>query len=46
VVNFAGRRKGPYAVTLVAKLSNGETRKVAIVFHTCTVAPKPASGKR
>jgi hypothetical protein len=41
VVSFAGLRKGPYAVTLIATLSNGETRKVTIVFHTC--APEPAS---
>ncbi len=40
VVSFAGRHKGPYQVTLVAKLSNGKTRKVTLVFHTCTVAPK------
>jgi len=42
VVSFAGLRKGPYEVTLVAKLSNGQTRRKTIVFHTCA-APKPKS---
>lgn len=46
VVVFAGAHKGAYRVTLVATLSNGETRKVAMVFHTCAVAPKQGSRKR
>lgn len=38
VVSFAGQRKGPYAVTLVAKLSNGRTLRRLIVFHNCAPA--------
>jgi hypothetical protein len=46
VVNFAGLHKGPYELTLIATLSNGETRKVTLVFHTCAVAAKPVSSRR
>lgn len=41
-VSFAGHR-GPYAVTVVATLSNGKTLRRKIVFHTCSV---PASVSR
>lgn len=43
VVSFAGLRKGPYKVTLVAKLSNAQTRTITIIFHTCAAASKSAS---
>ena len=46
VVSFAGLRKGPYKVTLVAKLSNGETLEHTLVFHTCAAAPKPVARRR
>jgi hypothetical protein len=46
VVSFAGLRKGPYQVTLIATLSNGETLKHTLVFRTCTVAPKSPSTSR
>lgn len=37
-VVFAGAHKGAYKVTLVATLSNGETRTKTLVFHTCVGA--------
>ncbi|MGH2902217.1 MAG: choice-of-anchor U domain-containing protein [Solirubrobacteraceae bacterium] len=46
VVSFAGLHGGPYKVTLVATLSNGKTRKVAIVFRTCVPTPKRAARER
>ena len=41
VVSFAGLHKGPYKITLVATLSNGEKLSHTIVFHTCSAVPKP-----
>lgn len=42
VVSFAGLPKGPYEVTLVARLSNGKTLRKKIVLHTCVpLAPTP-----
>lgn len=46
VLSFAGQHKGPYEVTLVTKLSNGETRRSAVVFHSCVGVPKPVARKR
>lgn len=34
-VVFAGAPRGTYQVMLVAKLSNGQTRRKTLVFHTC-----------